>query len=98
MARSNASRIIKRVPVVVKEYDDQKSLLVALTENLQREDLSAFEEAKAYNFLAETYSLTHEKIAGMLSKPRVIITNTMRLLSLGDLAKSYLVEGAFSII
>ncbi|MBP9777683.1 MAG: ParB/RepB/Spo0J family partition protein [Rickettsiaceae bacterium] len=81
------------VPIIVKNFDDQKALLVALTENLQRADLGALEEAKAYDFLAKTYSFTHEKIAELLSKPRVTVTNTMRLLSLGDLAKSYLVEG-----
>ncbi len=84
---------LTNVPIIVKNFDDQKALLVALTENLQREDLGALEEAKAYDFLAKTYSFTHEKIAELLSKPRVTVTNTMRLLSLGDLAKSYLVEG-----
>lgn len=84
------------VPIIVKDFDDQKSLFVALTENLQRENLGALEEAKAYDFLAKTYSLTHEKIADMLAKPRVTITNTMRLLSLGDLAKSYLIEGVIN--
>jgi ParB family chromosome partitioning protein len=84
---------LANVPIIVKDFDDQKALLVALTENLQRADLGALEEAKAYDFLAKTYSYTHEKIAELLSKPRVTVTNTMRLLSLGDLAKSYLVEG-----
>ena len=84
---------LSSVPIIVKNFDDQKTLLVAITENLQREDLNVLELAEGYNVLAKTYSLTHEQIAELLSKPRVTITNTMRLLSLGDLAKSYLAEG-----
>lgn len=84
---------LSSVPIIVKDFDDQKTLLVAITENLQREDLNVLELAEGYNVLAKTYSLTHEQIAELLSKPRVTITNTMRLLSLGDLAKSYLAEG-----
>lgn len=84
---------LDKMPVIVKNFDDRNTLLIALTENLQREDLHVIELAKGYKSLAENFALTHEEISNLLSIPRVTITNIMRLLSLGDLAMSYLVEG-----
>lgn len=75
---------LKEVPVVVKEFDDKSLLQAALIENLQREDLSEVECAKAYRSLAEDFGLTQEEIADSVGKSRTSVTNTMRLLSLPE--------------
>jgi ParB family chromosome partitioning protein len=73
---------LTEVPVIVKDVNDQDSLEMALIENVQRQDLNAIEEARAYKFLIEKYQLTQEKIGEVLGKARVTVTNTLRLLSL----------------
>ena len=75
---------LKKVPVIVRDYEEQKALEIALIENIQREDLNAIEEAKAYDRLGEEFHLTQEEIAKKVSKSRAAITNTMRLLKLDE--------------
>ena len=71
-----------KVPVVVRQATDQQALLLALLENLQREDLDPLEEARAYARLAEDFGLTQEEIASGVGRERSTVTNTMRLLKL----------------
>jgi ParB family chromosome partitioning protein len=71
------------VPVVVKELSDLEALQIAIVENLQREDLTPIEEARAYQALAEQ-GMTHAQIAESVSKARSTITNALRLLELPD--------------
>ena len=75
---------LKKVPVIVRDYEEQKALEIALIENIQREDLNAIEEAKAYDRLGEEFHLTQEEIAKKVSKSRAAITNTMCLLKLDE--------------
>lgn len=75
---------LKKVPVIIRDYEEQKALEIALIENIQRENLNAIEEAKAYERLGEEFHLTQEEIANKVSKSRAAITNTMRLLKLDD--------------
>lgn len=75
---------LKKIPVIIREYEEQKALEIALIENIQREDLNAIEEAKAYERLGEEFHLTQEEIAKKVSKSRTAITNTMRLLKLDE--------------
>lgn len=75
---------LKKVPVIVRDYEEQKALEIALIENIQRENLNAIEEAKAYERLGEEFHLTQEEIAKKVSKSRAAITNTMRLLKLDE--------------
>lgn len=75
---------LKKVPVIVRDYEEQKALEIALIENIQRENLNAIEEAKAYDRLGEEFHLTQEEIAKKVSKSRAAITNTMRLLKLDE--------------
>lgn len=75
---------LKKVPVIIREYEDQKVLEVALIENIQRENLNAIEEAKAYERLTVEFHLTQDEIAKKVSKSRTAITNTMRLLKLDE--------------
>jgi ParB family chromosome partitioning protein len=73
-----------RVPVVVRDVPDDKLLETALIENIQREDLNAVEEARAYQRLSSEFHLTQEQIAAAVGKERSTITNVLRLLKLPD--------------
>ena len=79
--RASKKAGLKKVPVIIKEYDDREILKISLIENLQREDLNPIEEAQAYQKLQEEYNLKQDEIAASVSKSRTAITNTMRLLS-----------------
>ena len=70
------------VPAVIVEADDQKTMELALIENLQRQDLNPVEEALGYRVLMEDYGLTQEALANSVSKSRSAVANTLRLLTL----------------
>jgi len=84
---------LHEVPVVLREIEDREALEIALIENLQRQDLSALEEAQAYQRLLEEFSYTQEAVAQALSKSRSHVANTLRLLDLPDPVKQLLDEG-----
>lgn len=73
---------LKKVPAVIKEVSDGKLLELALIENIQRQELNAIEEAKAYKNLVESIGLTQEMIAERVGKNRTVITTFLRLLKL----------------
>lgn len=75
---------LKKVPVVIKEVSDEKLLELALVENIQRQELNAVEEAKAYRKLVDTVGLTQEMVAERVGKNRTVITTFLRLLKLPD--------------
>jgi len=75
---------LKEVPAIVKDYDDEKMMEIALLENLQREDLTIIEEAVAYKRLIEELHLTQEELSKRIGKSRSHIANMMRLLLLPD--------------
>jgi ParB family transcriptional regulator, chromosome partitioning protein len=83
---------LKTVPVIVRQTTDQEQLLLALIENVQREDLNPLEEANAYHQLKEEFGLSHEEISSHVGKSRVAVTNTMRLLKLPKVVQTALVE------
>ena len=87
---------LKEVPVVIREYTKQQSMEIALIENVQREDLNPIEEAKAYQRLMEEFGLKQEEIAARVSKNRVTITNSMRLLKLDERVQNMLMENQIS--
>ena len=70
------------IPAVVRTTDDLAAVEQALVENLHRQDLTALEEAAAYQQLVEDFELTHEQIAERVGKSRSAVTNTLRLLGL----------------
>ena len=70
------------VPAIVREYDDESALEIALIENVQREDINAIEAARAYQRLGAEFGLTQEQIASRVGKARPTIANTLRLLTL----------------
>ena len=73
---------LQKIPAVIKDVADNKLLELALIENIQRQELNAIEEAKAYKNLAESIGLTQEMIAERVGKNRTVITTFLRLLKL----------------
>ena len=73
---------LKSVPVIVKVLSDRDAALIALIENLQREDLTPFEEAEGIKKLMEEYGLTQEQTGDRLGRSRSAVTNALRLLEL----------------
>ncbi len=87
---------LQKVPVVVKEVSDEKLLELALIENIQRQELNAVEEAKAYRKLVDTIGLTQEMIAERVGKNRTVITTFLRLLKLPDEIQNLIEEEKIS--
>ena len=82
--RAKASQLagLEEIPAIIRDFNDTQMMEIALLENLQRENLSAIEEANAYKKLQETLSLTQEDLAKRLGKSRSHITNMLGLLTL----------------
>jgi len=70
------------VPAIIREFNDQEALAVSLIENIQREELSPADEARALKRLIEEFTLTHEQIAQAIGRSRAAVTNLLRLLEL----------------
>ena len=83
---------VKEIPVVVKDYSDQQVMEIALIENIQREDLNAIEEAEAYDRLIRDFNLKQDEVAERVSKSRVAITNSLRLLKLDERVRYIIIE------
>ena len=81
------------IPAIVRDTDELGSIEQALVENLHRQDLTALEEAAAYQQLIEDFDLTHEQIATRVGKSRVAVTNTLRLLQLPPTIQHLLADG-----
>jgi len=73
------------IPVFIKNVSDRERLLLAIIENVQRENLAPLEEANAYQRLLDEFSLTHTEISQIIGKERTTITNTLRLLKLSPI-------------
>ena len=85
---------LETVPVLVQvDVNDRLSLEQAVVENLHRVDLHPLEEAAAYQQLIDEFDLTHEQVAQRVGKSRANVTNTLRLLQLGESAQAALVNG-----
>lgn len=84
------------VPVVIQELTDKQALEIALIENLQREDLSAVEEAEGYQRLMDEFGHTQDALATQLGKSRSHVANTMRLLKLPQSVRSMIQNGTLS--
>ncbi|GKV57693.1 nucleoid occlusion protein [Sporosarcina sp. NCCP-2222] len=86
----------KEVPAIVRNLDDRETASIALIENLQREELTAIEEAYAYEKLLELHSLTQEALAQRLGKGQSTIANKLRLLKLPEEIKSKILSKELS--
>ena len=87
---------LSEVPVVVRDYDEQKAKEIAIIENIQRTDLNPIEEALAYKSLIEEYNLTQEELSDKVAKNRSTITNSLRLLKLSKNIQQYMIDGQIS--
>lgn len=92
-----------QVPVIIREATEQTKLELALIENIQRQDLNSIEEARAYQKLANDFSLTQERIAERVGKSRELVANKLRLLNLPHevqtmLASNSLTEGHAKVL
>lgn len=84
--RWRASKLagLSEIPAIIMQADALEAAEIAIIENIQRQDLNAYEEAAAYNSLMEQYSLTQEEVAQKVGKSRSAVANAMRLLDLPD--------------
>ena len=84
------------IPALIREFSDEDSAAIALIENLQREDLNQVEEALAYRELIDRYGFTQKNIATQVTKSRVHVTNTLRLLQLPKQVLDWVSSGDLS--
>ncbi len=87
---------LKEVPVIIRNYSEQEIVEISLIENIQREDLNAIEEAKAYKRLMTEFNLKQDEIAERVSKSRTAVTNSMRLLKLCDEVQQMIINDMIS--
>lgn len=87
---------LAEIPAVVRAMDDQQALAIALIENIQRENLTAIEEARAMRKLADSFQLTHEQLAQTLGRSREAVSNLLRLLKLELSVQESVLEGQLS--
>ena len=97
--RTRASEIagLKTIPAIVKKFSDEDMMQIALLENIQRENLSAIEEAEAYSNLIKLLNITQEQLAVKLGKSRSHITNMVGLLRLPENVKNDIAHGIISM-
>ncbi|MFA6378203.1 MAG: ParB/RepB/Spo0J family partition protein [Candidatus Omnitrophota bacterium] len=88
---------IEKVPAIIKSATDEESLILALIENIQREELNPIEESKAYKRLVEDFGFTQDHVAQSVGKDRTTVTNMLRLLSLPDEIQLSISSGDFSV-
>ena len=87
---------LHQVPVMIRDFNEAARVEVALVENLQREDLTAIEEAEAYRHLTDEFGHTQEKLAQVVGKSRSRVANSLRLLALPDAVKEMLEDGTLT--
>ena len=92
--RTRASKIAGKetIPAIIREFNDQEMMEIALIENIQREDLNPIEEAEAFEKIIKSTNITQEEAAKKFGKSRSYITNILGLLSLPEKAKKLVIE------
>ena len=84
---------LDEIPAIIKDVEDQSAAIIALIENMQREDLNPFEEAQGVNRLIGDFGFTHEEAANALGRQRSTISNLLRLLNLARPVQTMLMAG-----
>ena len=87
---------LTKIPAIVREYQEQELLEVALIENIQRENLNPIEEAQAYQHLIDNLGIRQEDVARRVAKSRTAVTNSLRLLKLEERVQALIMEGRIS--
>ena len=97
--RWRAARMIglKELPCIIKELTDEENMLLAIIENMQREDLNPIEEAEGLKQMIDTYGLTQEQVSRGVGKSRTYITNSLRLLKLPPKLRYMTADGSLSM-
>ena len=97
--RLRASKLAgkKDIPAIIVDFDDKQMMEISLLENIQREDLNAIEEAKAYEQLIQKLKYTQEQCADRVGKSRTYVTNSLRLLKLPIKVQEMLSNGKLSM-
>lgn len=97
--RWRAARMVglKEIPCIVKELTDEENMLLAIIENMQREDLNPIEEAEGLKQMIDTYGLTQEQISRGVGKSRPYITNSLRLLKLPEKVRYMTADGRLTV-
>jgi ParB family chromosome partitioning protein len=95
--RASKLAALTSVPVVIKSLDDREALEIGIVENVQRENLNPLELAKAYNRLAQEFSLSQEEIADRVGKDRATVSNILRILKLSPELHGYINESKLSL-
>ena len=97
--RWRASKLVglKKIPAVIRNFDDQEMLEIALIENIQREDLNPVEEAAAYKEMLNNFEITQAELAKQVGKSRSNVSNMIRLLKLTEKVKNHLQQGTITI-
>lgn len=88
---------LEKVPVLIKDLTNREALVIALIENIQREDLNPIEEAKAFQKLIGEFGYNHEQVAQSVGKDRSTVTNLLRLLNLKEYVQSEIISGQISM-
>lgn len=96
--RWRAARLagVSTIPVIIKNVSGREIMELALIENLQREDLNPIEEAEAFDRLIREYDITQEELSEIVGKSRSAIANSIRLLSLDEKVREYLINEEIS--
>ena len=96
--RWRASRLagLKSVPCIIRDFDDRQNAIVAIIENMQREDLNPIEEAIGLKSMTEKYGFTQEQVSASLGRSRTYIANSIRLLKLPPEIQEYVSSGQMS--
>lgn len=87
---------LREIPVIIRDYSEQEIMEISLIENIQREDLNPIEEALAYKRLLEEFNLKQDEVAERVSKSRTAVTNSIRLLKLGDKVQQMVIDDMIS--
>ena len=87
---------LRKIPAIIKSINNEKSLEIALVENIQREDLNPVEQANAFKRLIDEFKLTQQELAEATGKSRALVTNTIRLLKLNPEIQKNISEGKIS--
>jgi ParB family chromosome partitioning protein len=87
---------LETIPAVVRSANELERLELALVENLQRSDLNAIEEARAYRQLMDEFGLTQERVAERVSRSRPAVANTLRILDTAPLVQQAVADGTIS--
>ncbi len=88
---------MKKVPIIIRQFNNLKTFEIALVENIQREDLNPIDQACAFKRLVDEFKLTHQELAEMTGKSRTFISNSVRLLNLDDWVKKSVASGKISL-